>query len=309
MHDWDDLRFFLAVAQTGSVTAASRRLRVNQSTVSRRINAFEQELRVRLFDRFSSGYQLTPEGEELFRRALHIEEETHAIERQVMGKNVELSGPIRVTTSLAIARYMLIPLLQRFHRMHPGIVVHLDLSNGLYNLTAREADVAIRVTRDAIPETLIGRELGKIEYGVYGERKYIDRHARAKGKAILHWIGEDNSQDRPAWLPGNVGPLQLVLRTNDVLATLDVLKQGMGVGRLPRFIGDSEKTLKQMPVTHEIAAVPVWLLTHADMRRVNRITAFTSFIANELRDPLIGKRRGPAVPKRTTKTGSERTLR
>ena len=283
MQNWDDLRFFLAVAHSGAVTAAAEQLGVNQSTVSRRINTFEKELNVRLFERLSTGYELTPEGEELLHRALRIEEQTHSIERHVMGKNVELRGPIRLTTSLAIARYLLIPLLKQFNKMHPGIVVHLDLSSNLYNLTAREADVAIRVTRDAIPESLVGRELGQIMYGVYGEKKYVDAYQKAKAGQALRWIGESNNDARPGWLPDNIESLNLVMRTNDVLATLDVIKQGLGVGRLPMFIGNAEKQLKQLTFKHTLAEMPVWLLTHADMRRVNRVSVFTSFIVEALR--------------------------
>lgn len=283
MQNWDDLRFFAAVAQAGSLTAASESLGVNQSTVSRRINNFEKELNVRLFERFSTGYELTPEGEEVLHRAKRIEEETHAIDRHVMGKNIELNGPIRITCSLVIARYFLIPLLKRFHKMHPGIVVHLDLSSNLYNLTAREADLAIRVTRDAIPETLIGRELGQIKYGVYGECEYVRYYCERKGKELLHWVGEHNTTERPNWLPPDINPLALVMRTNDVFATLDVLKQGLGVGRLPTFMGDSEKQLQQLEFKHSIPAIPIWLLTHADMRRVNRISVLTAFVVEELR--------------------------
>jgi len=286
MQDWDDLRFFLAVARTGSVTAASAMLGVNQSTVSRRINHFEQELKVRLFERFSTGYKLTLEGEELARRVQHIEEETQAIERHMMGKNIELSGPIRVTCSLVMGRYFLIPMLKRFHRQHPAIEVHLDLSNNLYNLTAREADVAIRVTRDAIPDTLIGRELGQVDYGIYADKKYVERYVNAKGKQALHWIGEDNERTRPDWLPEDLHPIHLVMRSNDVLATLDMLKQGFGVGRLPCFMGDAEKGLQQFKSNHRIPGMPVWLLTHADMRRVNRVSVFTAFVVEELRKQL-----------------------
>ena len=283
MHDWNGIRFFLAVVRAGSVTAAAVKLGVNQSTVSRRINGFEQELKVRLFERLSTGYELTPEGEELLHRAQRIEEEMHSIDRHVMGKNVELSGPIRVTCSVAIARYFLIPLLKRFHKMHPGIVIHLDLSSSLHNLTAREADLAIRVTRGAIPETLIGRELGQIEYSVYGESKYVEWYRKCNGKEPLHWIGEDNTQDQPNWLPPDINPLQLVMRTNDVFVTLDALKQGLGVGRLPCFMGEGEKELQQLELKHAIPAMPVWMLTHVDMRRVNRVSVFTAFIVEEFR--------------------------
>lgn len=286
MQDWDDLRFFLAVAENGSVTAASEKLRVNQSTVSRRINSFEQELNVRLFERLSSGYVLTIEGEELQHRAQRIEEETQTIDRHIMGKNIELSGPIRVTASLAVVKYLLIPIFKKFYKLHPGIEVRLDLSNNLYNLTQREADVAIRITKDALPENLIGRELGVMKLGVYGEKNYIESYLKSKRKNPLQWIGEDNSYSRPNWLPENIEPIQLVMRTNEVVLSVDLLKQGMGVGRLPDFIGTKEKDLKQLKFEQSLPEIPVWLLTHVDMRRVNRMSVFTSFVVDEMRKSL-----------------------
>ena len=286
MQDWDNLRFFLSVARTGSLTAASEKLGVNQSTVSRRIQHFEQELDVRLFERLTTGYILTPEGEELFRRASRIEEETQAIERHVMGKNVKLEGPIRVTLSLAMSRYLLTPIFKKFHCLHPGIQLHLDFSNSLHNLTAREADVAIRVTPDAIPGNLIGRELGVMKFAVYGEQRYIESWRKSKGKKPLRWIGEDNNIARPAWLPTNIEPLQLVMRTNDVLATVDLLNQGLGVGRLPTFIGDAEKKLARLKIKNHLPEVPAWLLTHVDMRRVSRVSVFTALVVDDLRKIL-----------------------
>lgn len=286
MQDWDELRIFLTVAQCGSVTAASIKIGVNQSTVSRRINNFEQKMNVRLFERLSTGYELTPEGEELKHRVLKIDDEIQAIDRHIMGKNIKLSGPIRITTSLAIERYLLLPIFKKFNKLHPGIQLHLDMSDNIYNLTQREADIAIRVTRDALPENLIGRELGFLKFGVYGEKKYLDSYKKAKNNKPLSWIGEDNNELRPNWLPENIEPLQLVIRTNEVLSTLDAIQQGLGVGRLPSFIGDAENKLSLLNTEHDLPTTPVWLLTHVDMRRVNRMSVFTSFLVEEMRNRL-----------------------
>lgn len=286
MQDWDDLKIFLALAHCGSITAAAEKLKLNQSTVSRRINRFEQDLDVRLFERFNSGFELTAEGDELLRRALRIEEETQAIDRLLMGKNVELSGPIRVTTTLLMAKYYIIPLLHKFYRQHPAIEIQLDLSNNQYNLNAREADVAIRVTRDSIPENLVGRELGHIVFAVFGEKNYLENYLNNNASEALRWIGEDAIQPRPAWLPDSYADLQLVMRSNDVMATLEMIKQGLGVGRLPCVVGDAEPGLQKMAFNHYIPSAPVWLLTHADMRRVNRVKVFNAFIAEELRRQL-----------------------
>lgn len=286
MQDWDDLRFFLSVARTGTVSAAAVKLGVNQSTVSRRINSFEKEIKVRLFERLSTGYELTPEGEELQHRVLLIEDEVQAIDRHIMGRNIELSGPIRITTSLAMVRYLLMPIFKHFNLLHPDIELHVDMSDNIYNLTQREADIAIRVTRDPIPENLIGRELGLLKFGVYGENKYLESYNSAKGKKPLRWIGEDNNDVRPNWLPENVEPLHLVMRSNQVLATLDAIEEGLGVGRLPCFIGDTGNKLTKLKLNKEVSGVPVWLLTHVDLRRVNRMSVFTSFMVEEMRKQL-----------------------
>jgi len=286
MEEWDDLRYFLAVAQNGSLTAASVKLDVNQSTVSRRINNFEKSMNVRLFERLSTGYELTPEGEELRYRALRIEEEIQAIDRHIMGENIELKGPVKITSSLAMARFHLMPIFKDFNQLHPCIELNLDLSSNIYNLTQREADVAIRVTRDAIPENLIGRKLGLLEYAVYGKNKYVESYTRRKVKKPLNWIGEYNNESRPHWLPPEFESLHLVMRTNQVLATYDAIQQGLGVGRLPTFIGDNDNTLSELKTDYKIPGVPVWLLSHVEMRHVNRVAVFTSFVVDEMRNKL-----------------------
>lgn len=286
MQNWDDLRYFLAVAQNGSITAASERLGVNQSTVSRRINAFEKELNVRLFERLTTGYVLTGEGEELQRRAGRIAEEALSIDRHIMGKNVALQGPIRITTSSILVNYLLMPILKEFNKRHPGIELRLDLSNGLYNISQREADVAIRVTKEGVPENLIARELGSMKFGVYGEKHYLQSYLKSSSTEPLNWIGEDNLDARPAWLPKKYQSLCLVMRTNEVLATAEAIKAGLGVGRLPRIVGDAEKQLTEFDVEHQVPQLPIWLLTHVDMRRVNRVNVFNSFVVDEVRSRL-----------------------
>lgn len=282
MHNWDDIRYFLAVARTGSVSAAAEKLSVNQSTVSRRINAFESEINVRLFERLTTGYQLTDEGEELLLRARRIEEEAFAIEHDIMGKNANLKGPLRVTTSLTIANYLIMPLLKEFNAQYPDIELQLDISDGLYNLTQREADIALRVTTDPVPENLVGRELGKIEMAVYGENNYLSEYLDSSISTTLRWIGEDNNEPRPGWLHKHTEPLQLVMRSNNVLATVSAIKTGLGIGRLPTFVGDAIPQLKRFEDTPTLQKRTLWLLSHPDMRKVSRVRAFGAFLAEHI---------------------------
>lgn len=286
MHNWDDLRFFLAVARTGSVSAAAEKLGVNQSTVSRRINGFEAEMNVRLFERLTTGYQLTAEGEEMLRRAMRIEDEAVAIEHEVVGKNIELRGPLRVTVSLTVASYVLMPILKEFNAAHPGIELRLDLSDKLYNLTQREADVALRVTTEPVPDNLIGRELGRIALAVYGEKHYLNKYLRSSKRQPLRWIGEDTNDPRPPWLHRHTDPLELGMRTNNVLATAAAIQQGLGVGRLPTFVGDALPEIKRFEDTPALPERPLWLLTHPDLRRMNRVRAFNAFLIEKIQGYL-----------------------
>jgi len=282
MRNWDDIRYFLGVARTGSVSAAADKLAVNQSTVSRRINDFESEMNVRLFERLTTGYQLTTEGQELLRRAIRIEEEALAIEQEVMGKNIEMQGPVRITVSLTLVNYLLMPIFKQFKAQYPGIELRLDLSDNLYNLTQREADVALRVTTEQVPENLVGRKLGNFDLAVYSEKNYLNKYIQSSKQLPLRWIGEDANDPRPGWLHKHTDPLELVMRTNDVLATASAIRHGLGVGRLPTFVGDALPELTRFEDTPALPKRPLWLLTHPDLRRVNRVRVFNAFLSEKL---------------------------
>ncbi|MDH5694682.1 MAG: LysR family transcriptional regulator, partial [Gammaproteobacteria bacterium] len=265
MQSWDDVRVFLAVARNGSVSAAAELLKVNQSTVSRRIHAFEQHLNVRLFERYSTGHELTAEGEELLTHAQIIEQEYQSIERKLRGKNIDVSGPIRVTTSLVFYRYILAPILKEFYDCHPQIELHLDLSNSLHNLTQRHADIAIRITREQPPENVIGRELEMADLAVFTSEAYIRNFKQGQP---LAWIGENDLDSRPTWLSGRWRDLKLVTRCNDVMGTVEAIKSGLGIGRLPVFIGEAESDLIRFENGVILPSVPIWLLSHPDLHHI-----------------------------------------
>jgi len=287
MKNWDDLRYFLAVARAGSVSTAAMQLGVNQSTVSRRVNAHEEFLGVRLFDRLPSGYQLTPEGEELLQYAERMEEESFAIERHVMGRNVALSGPIRVTAPLMLVKRLLIPQFKKFIKKHPEIELQLDVSHNIINLSKREIDVAIRVMRDMPSDNLIGRELGKLKLAVYGSKKYLNYYKKSKNLEPLRWVGEYNNEPRPNWLPEEYNNLALPFRANDAMVTIDAIKADMGVGRLPMIIGEADSCLQRIENSPVLLSGPLWILRHKGIRHVSRISAFVSFMSDEIRKTII----------------------
>jgi DNA-binding transcriptional LysR family regulator len=175
--DWDDLRYVLAVGNAGSLAGAARTLGVNHTTVLRRIGAFEQRLGVRLFERLPTGYVLTAGGEQLIAAARNIDATVTTLERKLAGQDLRLAGTVRVTTTDTVMGSILPEILAEFRHSHPGIQVEIAVSNLMFNLTKREADVAIRPAADP-PETLIGRRISGIAFAVYGSPDYLARRGK-----------------------------------------------------------------------------------------------------------------------------------
>ena len=166
--DWDDLRYILAVANAKSLAGAARALGVNHTTVLRRVTAFEQRIGLRLFERLASGYVLTAGGEELIAAARHVEDTLTALERKLAGQDLRLSGVIRVTTTDTLMGSILPEILAEFRDAHPGIGIEVAVSNAMFNLSKRDADVAGDARR---PARRKGRVRGLCEPGLRGKAR------------------------------------------------------------------------------------------------------------------------------------------
>lgn len=279
--NWDDLRIFLAVARSGSLSGAARTLGVNHSTVFRRIGAFEEALGVRLFERLPGGYLLTPAGEEMRDGALRVEEEISGLSRMVTGQDLRLSGMVRVTTIDMLAFGLLPRHLAGFRKAYPGIDIELVVGNATLSLTRREADIALRVG-NAPPETLVGRRVGRLVFAVYGSAEYNAR--RPEPDLGQHdWIGFDSEHAALARRFASFLPeVQPMLRTNSVAAALAAAQAGIGLAPLPCGIADLEPDLVRIAPLPDDFTLDLWLLTHEDLRRTARMRAFLDFLADEL---------------------------
>ena len=173
--NWDDLKIFLAVAEAPSMRVAAKSLKISHSTVSRRIETLEENLGVRLFTRMSDGYQLTESGRELLPVALNMDESLHTFGRHIAGRDDELKGQVCVTMPDAAANSLLMPHLADFMAEYPEIQVKVNDSFELFDLSRREADVAIRFTNSP-PEHLIGRKIGKLHQAAYATKTYLATH-------------------------------------------------------------------------------------------------------------------------------------
>jgi len=292
MKDWDDLRFFLAVARKGSIRGAAALLEVNHSTVSRRIDAFEKKLGARLFERLPSGYFMTHAGEGMRQSAESIEAEFHAIDRRVVGRDAKPSGLLRVTLLDAMAQKLLMPDIVQFNRAHSGIELELVASDSTANLSKREADVAIRISNDP-PDSLVGRRVVKLATASYASVDYLARMARPDGKSDLTWIGWDDPVSDPQWVRDGPYPeIPARNRINHSMLQLEAAKAGMGMAVLPCFLGDAERSLRRVAPERATPLWEIWLLTHEDLRRTARVRLFMDFMANAIlakKDLLEGR--------------------
>lgn len=299
MLDWDDVRYFLAVARKGSITAASRDLGVNHSTVSRRIAAFEDGMGARLFDRVSSGYALTQAGNEMLPSAQRMEEEAQALDRRLFGRDTELSGPLKVTVGGPFAGDFFMTQVDQFLAEYPNIELQLLISNDVANLHAREVDVAIRATANP-PDTLVGRRLGRMVAMLYAHKNFIapgepgaDEDSCAP--PMVAYIEDMFSWGKEGWFRDVYPNAFTRCRINEPVAILQAIKKGIGIGMLPCFLGDMDPELRRLPPYRQRDIFEMWLLTHADLRKTARVRAFMNFMADAIAPhiDLIEGRRGP----------------
>lgn len=279
--DWNDIKIFLALIRHGNVRAAAAVLKVSHSTVARRIDALEKKLGVRLFDRLSTGYVLTPVGDDMKNVAESVEEELGGFERRVLGHDRKLSGRIRATMVDALATNLLMPYLAQFTREYPEIELEVDISYEAADLDRREADIAFRFTRNP-PEHLVGRRLLICSTAAYASESYLEsRDLRDPASAC--WIGFGNHDPVPSWVKESSFPsIPVKGRFVSLLAQVEACKEGMGIGMLPCFLGESEPRLKRLSPAKSNPSFELWILMHGDVRTSTRIRVFSQFMASAI---------------------------
>ncbi len=282
MEDWNNHRLVLAVTRTGGLTAAAKLLRVDHSTVFRRLQALEAKLGVPLFERGPGGaYQPTPAGLRAALAAERMEEEANGLARDLAGQDCRLTGRLRVTCSETLAYRLLTPYVARFRAEHPGIVVELAIDSRVLNLSRREADVALRVARPREGD-LWGRKLADVAWTAYATPGYLASSPPLSAVAdlakhnLIGWeegVGGINAAD---WLAEVAPAAAVVYRTNSLVNQLEAARAGLGAAVLPCYLGDPEMELVRALPGAPVPALAreLWIVTHQDLQRTARVRAF-----------------------------------
>lgn len=289
MLDWNDLRYFLAVADHGSTLRAGRALRVSQTTVARRIAALEAMTGFPLFDRRQAGYALTPAGEELIDRARAVSAAAERFEDAAAASSRETGGIVRLTTEDIFADALLSPMLVELYEAHPQIRIELDSSRCLRDLGAGEADIALRSTSKPAPAGVVGRRICDDDWTFYCSRDYARRHGVPHSKKDLRQHSLVGGGGGNLWRAYEAILEEFGLRNQVTIqqgtstGLLTGIRAGMGIGVLPCVIADGDTDLiRCMPPKTDHGRV-MWLLTHERVRHSPAVRLVIDFLYDQLR--------------------------
>jgi DNA-binding transcriptional LysR family regulator len=291
MDDWNDARLVLAVSRAGSLTVAAKALRVDHSTVFRRLAALEARLGLPLFERGPGGvYQPTAAGVRAALAAERMEDEALGLARDLAGQDRRLTGRLRVTCSETLAYRLLTRHIARFRAGHPGIVVELVVDSRVLNLSRREADVALRVARPREGD-LWGRKLADVAWTAYGATDYLAgvpplaSPADLGSHLLIGWDEGTVGINAADWLAKAAPSAAVVYRTNSLVNQLVAARAGIGLAVLPCYLGDPEPGLARALPDGPVPALEreLWIVTHQDLRRTARVRAFFDAVAEGIR--------------------------
>lgn len=282
MFTWDDLRHFLAVHREGNLSAAARALRVDQTTVGRRLAALEAALGAKLFERTADGFTASEAGQAVLAQALRMEEAASAVPQSVWSTDARVRGLVRLTSPEALGGRFVAPRLPALVERYPELELELITDSRLLDLGRGEADLALRMVAPAKGH-LVGRKLGTVSHGLYASARYLEAHG-APGED--GWSGHrvvlagERGADLPdeRWLKGLARGARVALRTFSINAQVAAAAAGVGIAALPCYLADAVPELRRLLPGQSVER-GVWLVMRRDLRRTARVRVVADFLA------------------------------
>ena len=285
--DWNQLKAFLETAETGSLSAAARKLGLTQPTLSRQVAAIERQMGVTLFERVGKSMSLTPTGLELLEHARAMGAAAEALSLAATGRSQAVGGVVSVSATDAVAAHLLPPMVRRLREQEPGIAIEVISSNALSDLLRREADIAIRHVKPEQPD-LIARLIREASAGFYASEDWVRIHGHprnADAAAHLAFVGADRSGQYLTYLRQHGLPLSeanFSCYAEHSVASWSLVRQGMGIGAMMEEI--ARDTPGVVRVLDEVPPVrfPIWLVSHRELRTSRRIRVVFEALAQGL---------------------------
>jgi DNA-binding transcriptional LysR family regulator len=284
--DWDDVRFFLAVAKTGSFSAAATQLNTKQTTVGRRIQALERRLGAKLFDRHRHGMEVTPAARGVLMQAESMMSNATSIERHLAGLDREMAGIVRIAATEGLAAHWLVPRLSQLRRSHPDIIVQAIAGDQVLDLATRQADLAIRFFRPTSNQ-LVAARVGQFNMSILASASYVEQYGLPQKLSDLrehHIVDHTTLHTLPAmkpWSEAVESSTNIVLRTNSSYAAIAAVQVGYGISVFPDYVTKSS-TLIAAPIDLNIIR-DIWLVSHEETNKGVRIRTVIDYVREQFR--------------------------
>ncbi|MDJ1006717.1 MAG: LysR family transcriptional regulator [Paracoccaceae bacterium] len=285
MSTWDEIRTAFHVARLGTVSGAADALGVHHATVIRHVDALEERLGVKLFQRHARGYTATEAGQDLLQVAQATDDQFTQLVGRIKGRGGEVTGEL-VVTSLAMMSHKLTPVLTQFQADHPGLVVRYITDERILRLEYGEAHVAIRAgTAPEQPDNVVQPFVGQ-SLSLYASEDYIARRGRPETEADLadhEFVGLDRPSRAPfdVWLRETVPAERIVFRVTEQRAMRDAIVAGAGIGFMFCWEADTLPGLERLFEPRAEWGAPSWIVTHVDLHRTTKVQAFLKFLKEE----------------------------
>ena len=291
--DWNDLRYVLAVARERTLLHAAASLGVSHTTVGRRLKALEDDLGAQLFQRTPEGLVPTAAGHDLIEVAERVEDDVLAVEGRVRGQDARLRGRLLVSTFRALF-HVHERVFASFVERYPHVSLTLEFTGEAVSLPRREADVVLRLS-NAPPDTLVGRRVGPVQFGVYASTSLARRLGPDASLGDFPWIGRDGGPNHrwfEGWMARHApGARRVLVMDYEPVAVAHAVGAGIGAQILPCFLADPNPDLTRIAPLDPTFQLDLWVLTLAGLRTNSRVRAFMDHVAEALgleRDALAG---------------------
>lgn len=279
--NWDDARIFLGIVRQGTLSGASKTLKVGVATVSRRLDRLESALGIRLFTRNQLGYKLTDEGVALISQAEALEQAGYAFSAAAQGYDKNVMGNVRIATAQGLADQIIIPALPQLMEVHPNLTLEIITSVSSVNLHRRDADMALRMVRPQSGNVSIQR-LGGLGFGIYASQGYLSRRNEHEQSGTFEYddfIGWDETQQQlpqAQWLERILRGKVCRLTTTSLSSQFSAVEAGIGMAVLPHFLAQKRGLIC---VKSDIGCdQPIWLAIHSDLSHSVRVRTIANFI-------------------------------
>ena len=285
--DWSDLRSFLAVARSGRLTVAAVRLRVDHSTLSRRLASLEQDLKAKLFDRSPTGYTLTEQGRRLMPLAEEMERLALGAGETVGGSAASVDGVVRIGSPEGFGSYFLAPRIAGLQDRYPQLIVQLVAASAVFSLSRRDADLVISVSRPPAGRLKVSK-LTDYDLGLYAAPAYVDSAAPIASAADLSrhrfvsYIGDLLNFPELDMLQQVAAGGTTSIESSNLVAQLRATLAGAGLCVLPAFLAREEPGLVRVLPDEICLTRSLWLIVHQDLAGLARVKAVVKFIKEEV---------------------------